>query len=436
MHKNILRIAIPSILSNITVPLLGWVDTAITGHLHGAPYLAAIAIGASLFSTIYVLFNFLRMGIGGLTAQTFGRGRREEAVLLLWRGLFIANVIALCLLLLQKPIAVAALSLMGGSAAVQEEVLVYYRLLIWGAPPMLSLYVLNGWLLGMQNAHFPMIVAVLQNVINVVVSVALVYGGDLKLAGVAGGTLAAQWCGALMALFFALRWINRMGTRVAWKAVFRQPGAWSRFFTVNVFILLRTLCLVMVMFAFTAFGSRQGATLLSVNALLLQFFTLVSYLMDGFAYAGEAVGGRLVGQGDERQFHHLVRDLFLWGALLTLLFTVLFVLGGTWIVELFTDDVAVRRAAVPFLPYACVIPVVSMAGFLLDGLFVGTTATVNMLLGVAVAALGFFVLYAVLLPFCQNHAIWIAFLSYLALRGLVQGGQLPTVMRRSFHTFG
>ena len=411
MHKNILRIAVPSILSNITVPLLGWVDTAITGHLHGAPYLAAIAIGASLFSTIYVLFNFLRMGIGGLTAQTFGRGRREEAVLLLWRGLFIANIIALCLLLLQKPIAVAALSLMGGSAAVQEEVLVYYRLLIWGAPPMLSLYVLNGWLLGMQNAHFPMIVAVLQNVINVVVSVALVYGADLKLAGVAGGTLAAQWCGALMAFFFALRWIKRMGTRVAWKAVFRQPEAWSRFFTVNVFILLRTLCLVMVMFAFTAFGSRQGATLLSVNALLLQFFTLVSYLMDGFAYAGEAVGG-------------------------TLLFTVLFALGGTWIVELFTDDVAVRRAAVPFLPYACVIPVVSMAGFLLDGLFVGTTATVNMLLGVAVAALGFFVLYAVLLPFCQNHAIWIAFLSYLALRGLVQGGQLPTVMRRSFHTFG
>ena len=235
-----------------------------------------------------------------------------------------------------------------------------------------------------------------------------------------------------MALCFALRLLHGQAVKLRFAAAFRSIEAWRSFFTVNVFIFLRTLCLVTVMFSFTAFGSQRGPTLLSANAVLLQFFTLVSYVMDGFAYAGESVGGHLVGAGSVERFRRLVGALFLWGTGLSLLFALAYALGGTALIALFTDDVAVRRAAETFLPYAVAIPPISMAGFLLDGLFVGTTATSGMLIGVAAAAAGFFTVHTLLPATLGNHALWIAFLTYLALRGIVQGLQLPGIVRRSF----
>ena len=431
-HRAILRIAVPSILSNITVPLLGWVDTAIAGHLGTSDYLAAIAIGSALFSVTYTLFNFLRMGTGGLTAQAYGSQRHDETALLLLRGLLIALGIGALLIALQTPLLRFGLSFMTTSAPVAAQAVAYYRVLIWGAPATLSLYVLNGWLLGRQDARTPLLIAVVQNLLNIGASLLLVHGFGLRLIGVAGGTLLAQWVGAALALFFALRTLRRHGSPPRLSAAFRNAGAWRSFFTVNVFIFLRTLCLVAVMFSFTAFGSRRGPTLLSANAVLLQLFTLVSYVMDGFAYAGEAVGGHLVGAGSAARFRRLVRSLFAWGLGLSLLFSAVFALGGSALIALFTDAVAVRQAAESYLLYDVLLPPVAMSGFLLDGLFVGTTATSGMLLGVAVAAAGFFALHGLLAPTLGNHGLWIAFLAYLALRGLVQGAQLPAIVRRSF----
>lgn len=434
IHKSILAIAVPSILSNITVPLLGWVDTAIAGHLGSADYLAAIAIGASLFAVTYNLFNFLRMGTGGLTAQAFGAEKFDAAAQLLLRGLFIALAFGGAIVLFRHPLVHLGLSFMSVPPQTAAETLTYYRVLVWGAPPTLALYVLNGWLLGMQDARTPLFVAVVQNLLNIGASLLLVHGFGLKLAGVAGGTLLSQWIGFALALFFALRTLRRHGIGLRGVSIFGEGETWRRFFTVNVFIFLRTLCLVSVTFSFTAFGSRSGTTLLSVNAVLLQFFTLVSYVMDGFAYAGESVGGHFVGAGSPSGFRRLVRALFLWGTGLSLLFAAAYALAGPSLIALFTDAARVRAAALPYLPYVVALPLVSMAGFLLDGLFIGTTAASGMLIGVAVAAAGFFAVHALLSPTLGNHGLWSAFLTYLALRGIVQGMQLPGIVRRTFRS--
>ncbi len=428
----VLRIAIPSIISNITVPLLGLADTAIAGHLGSAAYLGAIAVGTTLFATTYWLFAFLRMGTGGLTAQAFGAGRKAEVALLLARSLLLALAIAGLLLMFQRPILHWGLTLIAPTAAVGQWAEVYFRLLIWGAPATLSLFALNGWLLGMQDARSPMWVAVVQNVVNVLLSLALVVGLDWKMEGVALGTLVAQWTGALLALAFALRRLHRGGYAVRWSAVWRDGVAWRQLFAVNSDIFLRTLCLVAVMFTFTAIGARQGETLLSVNALLMQFYLLVSYVMDGFAYAGEALGGRFLGEGRVEAFRALVRQLFAWGLGLSGVFSLGFLLGGEGLVALLTDSEAVRDAAPAFLPYAVAMPLIGFSAFLLDGLCIGTTATRAMLLGVATASAAFFLIHCLLSPLLGNHALWIAFLLYLALRAAVQGALLPRIVRTKF----
>lgn len=428
----ILRIAIPSIISNITVPLLGLVDTAITGHLGATSYLAAIAVGTTLFSTTYWLFNFLRMGTGGLTAQSLGAEQGEKCAALLWRSLALGGGIALLILLFQTYILHIGLSLMSATDEVQSLVRSYYRILVWGAPPTLALFALNGWLLGMQDARSPMWTAIVQNVVNILVSLLLVVGWGWKIEGVALGTLVAQWTGAALAFGFAWRIVRRRRLSTSVAVVFRDIARWREFFVVNRDIFFRTLCLVAVMFAFTSFGARQGETLLAVNTLLMQFFLLVSYVMDGFAYAGEAIGGRLCGAGDRKGFSTLTRRLFGWGGGFALLFTFGFAFGGTSFLHLLTDNNVVRLAAVEYLPYAIAMPLIGFSAFLLDGLFVGTTATRVMLIGVSAASVLFFCLHELLSPFGGNHALWIAFLCYLGVRGLVQGVWLPKIVRQKF----
>lgn len=430
MSRSILRIAVPSIVSNITVPLLGLVDTAITGHLGAAAYLAAIAVGSTLFSTTYWLFNFLRMGTGGLTAQAYGAGHHDETAALLWRSLVLALVIGLLLLLFQQPIATLGFRLLAPGAAAAVPARIYFNILIWGAPPMLTLFALNGWLLGMQNARYPMVVAIVQNVVNILVSLTLVVGLHWGIAGVAVGTLVAQWTGAALAFALALRVLQRGRCHTTMRAVVRSLPAWMQLFAVNRDIFLRTLCLVSVMFAFTAFGTRQGETLLAVNALLMQLFLLVSYFMDGFAYAGEALGGRFLGERNVAAFRALVRRLFAWGGGVAVGFVLFFLVGSTTLIALLTDVEAVRMAAQPFLPYAIVIPLVSFSAFLFDGLFIGTTSTRAMLLTVFVASAAFFLLHHFLSPSLGNHALWCAFLFFLGLRGLVAALFLPQLLRK------
>ena len=434
VHRRILSIAIPSIISNITVPLLGLADTAITGHLGSAAYMAAIAIGTSVFSTCYWIFSFLRMATGGLTAQRYGAADWSGARLCLKRAMVVALAVSTVIILLQQPLATLALNLMDASGEVRALALLYFRILVWGAPASLALFALNGWFIGMQDARSPMWVALTQNVLNVALSAWLVFGAGWRIEGVATGTLAAQWTGFALAAILALRRYRKL--RMQSDGGRLERVTWRRYFSVGRDIFLRTLCLVSVMFSFTVFGARMGDTVLAANAILMQFFLFVSYFMDGFAYAGEALGGRFLGSGNRGAFASLHRALFVWGIAMAAVFTLYFAFAGEWTVCLLTNVGAVRQAAFRLLPVAMAVPFVSIATFIYDGLFIGITATRDMFLSTAAGTLGYFALTALgtHLPLMGPECwLWAAFLLYLALRGGVQACLLPAIVRRKFH---
>ena len=313
LNRRILHIALPAIVSNITVPLLGLIDVAIVGHLGSAAYIGAIAVGGMIFNVMYWLFGFLRMGTSGMTSQALGQRNLTEAVRLLVRSVGVAMAVALVMILLQVPLRQMALSVMQPSAAVREFAEVYFDILIWGAPAMLCLYSLTGWFIGMQNSRMPMVIAITQNVVNIVASLGLVFGLGMKVEGVALGTLVAQYAGFLMAVVMWVVVYGRLWKHFQSEALF----AWRSmkgFLGVNRDIFLRTLCLISVMLFFTSAGSWQGETVLAVNTLLMQFYMIFSYFMDGFAYAGEAISGKYYGAGNRSGLQQSVRNLFGWGA--------------------------------------------------------------------------------------------------------------------------
>ena len=423
--REILHIALPSIVSNITVPLLGLVDVAITGHLGSAAYIGAIALGGMLFNVVYWIFGFLRMGTSGLTAQALGAGKREETIEWLLRSQTIGLGIAVALLLLQVPIRELALLVMQPTEEVRAFTVTYFNICIWGAPATLGLFGLNGWFIGMQNSRVPMAIAITQNVVNILASLCFVFGLGMKVEGVALGTLIAQWCGFLMGVFLCLRYVDLSlcrvfkGWKVSWKSLFDRQSM-LRFFEVNRDIFFRTICIVSVMLFFTSAGSWQGEVILAVNTLLMQLYLLVSYVMDGFANAGEALSGKYYGAGDRSSLRLTVRRLFVWATLMATGFTVVYVLGGKPFLGLLTDEPSVVEASADYVWWAYLIPFVSMGAFMWDGIFIGLTASRQMLQSMFAAAVTFFVLYYLLHPSLGNHGLWAAFLAFLLVRGGVQ----------------
>ena len=321
-NKKILQIAIPSIVSNITVPLLGLIDVTIVGHLGSAAYIGAIAVGGMLFNIIYWIFGFLRMGTSGMTSQAYGRHDLNEVTRLLLRSVGVGLFIALILLALQYPIEKVAFTLIDTTDEVAQLSALYFRICIWGAPAVLGLYSFAGWFIGMQNSRFPMYIAITQNIVNIVASLCLVYGFNMKIEGVAIGTLTAQYAGLVMAYLLWIRYYGNLRKRIEWHSFFDRQAMY-RFFKVNRDIFFRTICLVAVTVFFTSAGAAQGEVVLAVNTLLMQLFTLFSYIMDGFAYAGEALAGKYIGAGNRRELHQTVRRLFGWGIGLSLAFTLL-----------------------------------------------------------------------------------------------------------------
>ncbi len=427
MNRSILHIAIPSIISNITIPLLALVDTTIAGHLGAAAYIGAIAVGGMIFNMAYWLFGFLRMGTGGLTAQAYGSGAKAEPLRVLLRSLSLAGAVSLVLIVLQEPIVHTVFRFVEATPEVERMARSYFHILIWGAPAVLGLYSFTGWFLGMQNARIPMATAIVQNVVNIAVSLSLVLGLGWKVEGVATGTLVAQYAGLLMAVML---W-RRCSKPCPWAEV-RQGlfagSALKKFFSVNRDIFLRTLCLIAVTSYFTSAGSAQGELALAANTLLMQFFVFFSYVMDGFAYAGEALGGRFCGAHDSRSFVLLTRRLFVWGGALVAVYTAVYALTGSTIVGLLTDERQVVSTAVGFLPFAVAVPVMSFAAFLFDGLFIGVTATREMLVSMFVAMLVFF--GVIFLYPSSNVVLWSAFLAYLFCRGVVQAALFPRIRHK------
>ena len=424
---QILKIALPAIVTNITVPLLGLVDTAIVGHMGSAAYIGAIAVGSMIFNLVYWLFGFLRMGTSGMTAQARGRRDMAEAAGILARSMKVAAIVAVLMLLLQWPLYRLMLWLIAPTDDVVPWVDVYFRIVVWGAPAMLSLYSLSGWYIGMQNTRIPMVVSILQNVVNIVASLLFVYGWGMQVEGVALGTVVAQYAGFLVALAFLWRYYRKvlagriMGSvlmiQFSKKMVSRRTDPMIH---VNRDIFLRTLCLVAVNLYFTSAGARQGAAILAVNTLLMQLYLLFSYVMDGFAYAGEALGGRYWGARDWVAYKDVVRRLFGWGAMMTTLFTCIYIIGGMPFLRLLTDEPQVVEASQAYVWWAYLIPVAGVAAFIWDGLFIGTTQTRGMLVSSAIAALVFFVTATITIGIMGNHGLWLAMILYLLIRGLIQ----------------
>lgn len=417
--RQILHIALPSIVSNITVPLLGLIDVSIVGHLGAASYIGAIAVGGMLFNMIYWLFGFLRMGTGGLTAQAYGRHDLQEVTRILLRSLSISLLLALALLLLQYPIRNIAFMCMDTSEEVRQLATLYFHICIWGAPATLGLYGFTGWYIGMQNSRFPMFIAITQNIVNIAASLFFVFVLKMKVEGVALGTLVAQYAGLGMACLLWLTYYRPLRKYLRQKALFDRAEM-KRFFQVNRDIFFRTLCLIAVTVFFTSTGAAYGDVVLAVNALLMQLFTLFSYFMDGFAYAGEALTGKYIGAKDNQSLRLTIRHLFKWGIALSLLFTLLYGAGGKSFLGLLTNDTSVISASEEYIYWVLAIPLAGFSAFLLDGICIGATATHLMLRSMLVASASFFLLYYGLHDTLGNHALWMAFIVYLALRGIVQ----------------
>ena len=415
--RHILQIALPSIVSNITVPLLGMIDVAIVGHMGSPVYIGAVAVGSMIFNLVYWLFGFLRMGSSGLTAQALGRRDFTEVTRLLVRSVSIALGIALLLIILQVPLKWLMFWLIGPTADVAPFASTYFNIVIWGAPASLALFSLMGWYIGMQNTRFPMFISIMQNIVNILASLTLVYGFGMKIEGVAFGTVIAQYAGLLMAVGLLARNYSRLFRYFSKDRLFRKMGA---FFAINRDIFLRTLCLVAVNLFFTAAGARQGAVILSVNTVLIQLYLFFSYFMDGFAYAGEALGGKAYGAHNITAFHETLRRLWMWMLIVTSAYTLLYMVGGSCIVALLTDEAQVIETSREYIWWAWLIPAAGCVAFIWDGIFIGITATRGMLVSSFVSAIVFFAVYLMSEKSLGNHGLWLAQIVYLAMRGILQ----------------
>ena len=418
MNKRILQLAVPSIISNITVPLLGLVDVAIVGHIGDAAYIGAIAVGSMLFNVIYWLFGFLRMGTSGMTSQALGRRDLAEVLRLLVRSLSIGVGIGVLFFVLQKWLIGCGLWEMSPETDVVELARRYCYVCIWGAPAVLGLYGFTGWFIGMQNTRIPMMVSLTQNMVNIVASLLLVFVCGMTVEGVALGTVIAQWWGFLMACLF-YRFHYRRLSKYDYRRHLFAAEPLKQFFSLNKDIFLRTLCLVAVNLFFTAAGSRESTIVLAVNTLLMTLFTIFSYFMDGFAYAAEALSGKYYGARNMGAFREVVRKTMGFGAVVAVGFTLLYIVGGENFLSLLTNDKQVIAASGEYFWWAVLIPLSGMSAFVFDGIFVGITQSKSMLCSTGVASASFFGLFFGLHPFWGNHALWLAFILYLLLRGIV-----------------
>lgn len=425
MNREILHIALPAIVTNITIPLLGLVDTAIAGHLSGAGgavYISAVAVGAMMFNLIYWNFGFLRMGTSGLTAQAYGRANKAETALVLRHASALALLIGVGIIALQWPLQRITLLAIGAEPEVEALALTYFYIGVWGAPPTLVMMAIKGWMLGMQDSKHPMHISIGVNVVNILLSLTAVMALGMGFKGIAVGTVVAQWLGLGYSVWILRRKYGEQMRGLGIRQALHFRGA-SRFFKVNVHIFVRsTLMMVQALF-FTSVSARAGNMTLAVNTLILHMGILFSYFMDGLAFAGEAITGKYFGQGNKAAEHRCVRHLFGWGMAFAAVCTMMYALFPEEIFSLLTSDCSVVHTALRYRWWCAVIPVSGMAAFVWDGVFIGLTRTRHMTTAVGIALGVFFLCYAAGIDRWGNHALWMAYIGFLATRSIVQSLQ-------------
>lgn len=418
INRDILRLSVPNIISNITVPLLGLVDLAMMGHLDNPIYIGAIALGSTIFNVIYLSFGFLRMGTTGFTAQAFGAKLKTEITLILYRSVIVSLVLAILLLLLQYPIQWIAFQLLDGSNDVKELARSYFYIRIIAAPATLGLYALNGWFLGLQNAKIPMILAILINSLNILFNFIFIVGLKMTSNGVAIASVIAQYAGLVVAVSFVLIQYKSYLQKIKLSIIF-QARALNKFFRVNSDIFIRTVLLIFTLSFFTSRSARISDEILAVNTLLFQFFFIFSYFADGFAFAGEALTGKAKGSGDKLRLKITIKNLFYWGWAASLLFSLLFAVGLKPLLWVMTDNQNLIQLAMQYKWWIILLPLSSSAAFIWDGIYIGVTASKAMRNTMIVSTfLVFLPAYFLTINQYQNNSLWFALTLFMASRGL------------------
>jgi MATE family, multidrug efflux pump len=418
MNKEILRLAIPNIISNISVPLLSTVDTALMGRM-SALHLGAVGLGAMIFNFVYWNFGFLRMGTTGITAQAFGKGSNSEMAQTLGRALLVALILGVLVLLLQIPLARGSYYLMNISDQQLGLVSQYFDIRIWAAPATLGLYATMGWFFGMQNAIIPLVLTVFINVVNIVCSIFFIKVWGMEVDGVAYGTLIAQYAGIILA---AILWYLKYGylaKEITLKAI-KQIDKLKRFLTINRDIFIRTFCLTFAFGFFYSQSSAAGATMLAINVILLQFLNWMSYGVDGFAFASESLVGKYAGAKDKINLKKSINYSFFWGMSMAVLISLVYWIFGGELIGIFTDKPELIGQTTPFLFWMIIFPIISTPSYIWDGIFIGLTASVamrnTMILALIIYLLSHYFLYSQF----GNNGLWLALLIFMAARGLLQ----------------
>ncbi len=413
INRDILKLAIPSILANITVPLVGMADIAVAGHLdaNAATMIGGIAIGTMLFDLLYWNFGFLRVGTGGLTAQAYGRGDRKECARIFARAFGIALACAIMLIAIQWFFVKAAFLVVDCTPEVRELASRYFFIRIWAAPATLGLMAFKGWFIGMQDSVSPMVTDLTVNGMNVLMSIVLALGirplgyEGMGFAGIATGTVVAQYSGLLTAMFLMLVKYrkNTLATlhKEDLKEVFKG-GETRRFFVMNTDLFVRSLCFIAIYIGFTVISARYGDLLLAVSSIMMKLLMIFSYFTDGFAYAGEAMTGKYIGARDGRMLRQTVKWTFVWSMGIAVIFMGIYQFAGVPLLRMMTSDPTVVEASKEYLPWLLLMPVIGCAAFTWDGIYIGATASKAIRNSMLWAVVGFAVVwFAGIL--CLNH---------------------------------
>ncbi len=414
---DIWRIAAPMILSNVSVPLLGMVDTGVTGHLDGPAYLGAVAIGATIFGFLFTGMNFLRMGTTGIAAQRFGADDNDGLRAALGQAMIVAVTIAVLLIAAQAPIANVALSLAGAGGDIEHYAQVYFGIRIWSAPGTLANYVLIGWFIGLQDTRVPLVIFLTINLTNIALDLVFVVLLGMTVDGVALASVIAEYAGVAVGLAFVARELRQRSGVWPVERLARLP-AYAAFFSVNAHLFVRTMALMFTFAFVTAQGARLGPLVLAANALLMNFQNLMAFGLDGIAHAAEALVGNAVGARRRDALEHAVRLSLKWSFYIAVGFAAAYWLGGPLLVRTLTDLPEVRATALDYLPWLVLSPLVSVWSFLYDGVYVGATRAREMRDIMLVSTVVVFLPAWYLLQGLGNHGLWLAFVLFMASRGI------------------
>ena len=417
----------PIILANVSVPLLAAVDTAVVGHLPEVYYLGGVAIGGMLFTYIHHLFNCLRMGTTGPTAQARGAGDDPEVRAMIGRALLLAGAIGGVLIVLQAPILALTFWLINASPEVEHHAREYFLIRIWSMPAALAGYAIIGWYYGLRDVRTPLIVQVVTNVLNIALDFLFVFGFGWAVAGVAAASVIASYAGLALGLYYVWRTLRALPGRGHARVLDR--ARLIRMFAINRDLVLRTFCVVSVLGLFMAKSAELGDLTLAANQVLHNFLVFTSYGLDGFAHAAEAILGESVGRRDRAAFQREKKVVFFWSALVGALNTAVYALAGTGIVALLTGIPEVRAAAAAYLLWPILLPLIAVWAYTYDGVYLAATRTTAMRNTVILSFLAYVALLFTLVPLYGNTGLWVAVAVFLGLRGLLLHLLYPALLR-------